>query len=813
MIPAVLGWHLAGFSTIPIRPDGTKRPTIAWASYQQAKPTDAEVKQWFSVPGVGVAVICGQVSGNLEMTELEARASDADSLTRIADACLQHGVLDLWETLLSQGYAEWTPSGGIHLLYRVSGANVPGNTKLAENRRRECLAETRGEGGYVIVAPSNGTVHPTGEAWSVIAGAIGAVPTITWEDRCAIHAAITQALDESTPTIPPQQRPATLLAPGTLRPGDDFNVRGDWDAILTPHGWQAIGHQGQETLWARPGKNPRDGHSASTGYADDADRMYVWSTSAGLPTEQPLTKFFVYAALNHGGDFAATARDLGAMGYGTPLAERETFADLIGRPAAPMVAPEVFQPQIVARRWDDVGNADRLLDRHGGVLRWVDERGAWTIYDGRHWATLSGQTVPGLAVELVKRFPAEEAHLYPDDPIPTPKGADGASQREKFLTWAAKQGAVMRVRALVELASADPRMQISVAEFDSDPMLLNCPNGVVNLRTGELEPHNSRLLLSQIAAVDYRPGAQAPRWWAFLARVLPALEDRLFLQRAVGYSLTGLTTEQAMFIHHGSGANGKSVFLEVMGRVVGTYGQVMPRSTLLTKQSESVPTDIARMRGKRFLQTAESAQGRRLDEEVVKGLTGGEEQSARFLHQNFFDFKPTGKIHYATNHLPKVTDAESIWRRLQFIAWTVVIPPAERDPHLSARLINDEAPGILAWAVQGALDWGRDGLAPPKSAVDRLNAYRRDEDILADFIEDGLAVDGEGRITNQQLYISYQAWSKQNGVSRPYTLRMLLKAMREKGFVQWSNGAERGLIGIRALPAHVGWLGAQLWGG
>jgi len=464
--------------------------------------------------------------------------------------------------------------------------------------------------------------------------------------------------------------------------------------------------------------------------------------------------------------------DPSTIGPGTPT----------GEPKKPTVSTEKPEPDIQKRTWDDFGNAARLNDRVPGRIRWIEERGAWAHYDGSTWRVDGTNHVGHLARRTLETLAQTEAELYSDEAGETDDGKPQKSEREQFLAFATKQRFNARLEAMLKVARTLPVHAARMSDFDADPMLLNCRNAAVNLATGELVPHSPDLMTMHQANVDFDPDAKAPQWEAFLDRVLPDPEMQAFLARAVGYTLNGLTGEQVMFIHHGSGANGKSVFLKVMEEILGDYSQTVPRTTLLTKSSESVPTDVARMVGKRFLQTSETAAGRRLDEEGVKGLIGGEKQSARFLHRDFFDFTPTGTIHYVTNHLPRVTNAESIWRRLVLVGWNVVIPPEERDPHLADRIIAQEAAGVLAWAVRGAQDYQEKRLSIPESCRLALEEYREDVDMLGDFIKECLVVGMPESISTpvNQVYNAYQAWCTRSGIRQPMVVNDLSAALGER---------------------------------
>lgn len=796
-----LAWFNAGFSIIPIRADGSKRPLVEWQQYQHRLPTREEVDRWFADDKkVGVAVICGAVSGNVEMTEIEALAADRNTMESIELACESHGVLDVWRLLLYGGYSERSPSGGVHLIYRLADNLVPGNTKIARTAELVVLAETRGEGGYTIVAPSGPEVHRDSKPWvELFSSVIGEVPTITWEQRKRLHEAIRWRLDKSPEmpeftTLPP--RPITIYDPDRLTPGDDFAQQTDWSDILAPHGWTLVSQRGQERFWARPGKDPKErAWSASTGYNGEADRLYVWSTSTPFPIETPLNKFHVYTYYNHGGDYSAASRELRNLGFGG-LREDRTYRvdDLVGDDDRQVA---VGQSPIRLHPMSDLGNGHRINDRLEGQVRWLADREAWCAWNGQMWdcSKVARQHVTSWTAEILEKLYEQEGLLWPDEPSEGSK----LTQRGAFKAWCTRQQSTARLKAAVEAAQTDKRIWISSIDLDPDQYLLNTPNGVVDLRTGELHVHDPHMLMSMITGASYDPDQSAARWATFLERVMPDPQEREYLQRIAGYSLTGSMAEQALFLHYGRGANGKSVFMEVLLQVMGGYGQATPRSALLARQNEGASTDIARMQGKRFLATSETGANKRMDEELVKGLTSGDKQTARFLYENSFEFRPTGKIHIATNHLPKMSDADSMWRRVHLIDWAVTVPYEEQDPTLVERLVRTEAGAILAWMVRGAVAWWQTGLAPTKAAYDRTRQYRRDEDVLADFIEDQLEEVDDADAAYSTLFRAYQAWALNTGTVYRLTQRQLIKQLVDRGYRRSDRriNHERSLAGLR----------------
>jgi KaiC/GvpD/RAD55 family RecA-like ATPase len=314
ILTTALQFAAQGVCVVPVATDGSKRPGIAsWKEYQERRPTTDELMQWFS-NAQGVGVICGAVSGNLEMLELEGRAVASKMHKEIKEIAENSGLGELWAKLNS-GYVETTPSGGIHWLYRIDG-EVPGNTKLArrpgENGGVDVLAETRGEGGFVIVAPTAGTCHPSGGEWRILVGGPDTIPTLTRDERDALHDLFSIFDELPKADFIAEEISAKTDAP--LSPGDDYNQRVTWKQILEPLGWTVV-YTNREgvTAWRRPGKSI--GISATTNHAG-TDKFYCFTTSSVFEAETSYSKFAVYALIEHGGDFKASARALRQLGYG-----------------------------------------------------------------------------------------------------------------------------------------------------------------------------------------------------------------------------------------------------------------------------------------------------------------------------------------------------------------------------------------------------------------------------------------------------------------------------------------------------------------
>ncbi|MGS2641699.1 AAA family ATPase [Streptosporangium sp. G12] len=353
--------HTAGLCVIPASTNGLKQPwpdSPAWKAYETARPTLEQLDAWFGSGRYdGFGYVCGAISGNLELLELEGRAVAEGYLARYATLLAEHGLAELWDRITA-GYLEMTPSGGIHILLRVDG-QVHRNTKLAQRPAREdeltddereiltrkphkvfsrVLVETRGEGGFTVAAPSAGRTHPTGAPWVLARGSVQTIAAVSEDERDALHAIATMldSMPAAAAPAPPAPAPGGNRtadhSDGVLRPGDDYNLKASWREILEPHGWRHTRNFGQALGWTRPGKSI--GISATTG-TNDGDNLYVFSSSTEFETETPYSKFAAYTLLEHGNDFSRATSALRAQGYGGPLPERDDAAELYALIAPP----------------------------------------------------------------------------------------------------------------------------------------------------------------------------------------------------------------------------------------------------------------------------------------------------------------------------------------------------------------------------------------------------------------------------------------------------------------------------------------------
>jgi putative DNA primase/helicase len=440
----------------------------------------------------------------------------------------------------------------------------------------------------------------------------------------------------------------------------------------------------------------------------------------------------------------------------------------------------------------DVGNAKRLVRDHGAKFRYVSAWHRFLIYDGQRWAVDDTGEIERMAKDTAAGL-YDEAILCDADPKARRATADHAIRSESE----------PRIRAMVKLAQTEPGIAVRPDDLDADTMLLNVANGTLDLEQRVLRPHRPEDLCTQFAPVVYDPMAECPRWMRFMDRIFAGNDNLIsFMQRAIGYALTGDCTEQVLFLPWGSGANGKSTLLSTLAAMLGTgqprdYAVTTRAETFLAKRGEGIPNDVAALHNARMVIASEADRERRLAEGMVKTCTGGDAVTARFMRSEFFSFVPRFKVFLATNHRPVIHDTSNgMWRRLRLIPFTVTIPPAEQDPHLATKL-RAELPGILRWAVEGCYAWQSQRLGYPQEVRVATDAYRRDMDLIGDFLEERCLLGAEEEITSKELYDAYTVWARDDG-ERVLSAKAFGLRLQERGGVRPCRTKKaRGWKGIR----------------
>jgi len=454
----------------------------------------------------------------------------------------------------------------------------------------------------------------------------------------------------------------------------------------------------------------------------------------------------------------------------------------------------------------DDANAERFVADHLHRLRFRTDAGVWMVWNepshvgeqhtGGFWSEATSSQVVQLARETARKIATEVEVSAP---------VDDAARRA---ATAAARGCRSRSRisAMVSLAEGDYRLATRSDEWDADPWLLNLSNGTLDLRTRTLQHHRPEDLITVRSHVVYDSDTACPTWDRFLLEVTGGDEQLVeFLSRAVGSSLTGVVTDQVLFCLYGSGRNGKSTFLETILHLVGRdLGIRAERSLLLQRgrSSGSGPTGgQADLFGRRLVVTSETGAGDRLDESLVKDLTGGDRIRARQPHSRNFEFSPTHHIWMATNHLPRISGTDTgIWRRIRLVPFTASIPTERIDPNLGIKL-QAELAGILNWAVEGCTRWQEGGLGSAKVVDAAVASYRSDQDLLGSYLYERCELDPSATVASADLYDDYRAWAEAAGL-KPLSKIALGRLLAQRAgieSVQFGPSRTRSWKGLRLL--------------
>lgn len=428
----------------------------------------------------------------------------------------------------------------------------------------------------------------------------------------------------------------------------------------------------------------------------------------------------------------------------------------------------------------ELGNAERIAYYHGDNIRYCNEL-EWLIWNGKQWQEDSKRQIEAITAKTLRWLYAEA------------KAEEDKYQSKLLHDWAKKcERRSIRISSILDVR---PMVSVRKKDLDSHSFLFNCDNGVIDLKTGELLLHDRDLLLTKISPIKYDKNATCPNWIAFLESIFKtAAGERdheliCFLQKAIGYSLTGVTKEQVMFFLFGNGRNGKSTFINIIQDLLGDYGRQTNSETFLKKRNDSgINNDVARLDGARFVSAVESEEGQQLSEALVKQITGGEKMSARFLRQEYFEFTPEFKVFFTTNHKPIIKGSdEGIWRRIMLIPFTVTIKKENIDYDLQDKLAK-EMPGILRWVVEGCMKWRAEGLRAPQAVKDATEEYRQDMDILGPFIDENCIVDPAAKVAAKTIYENYTNWCYKNN-EMELKNRVFYRQLEIRGFKK-ENGAK-----------------------
>jgi putative DNA primase/helicase len=681
-----------------------------WSGWQSKATADTNLVALWN--GSNVGLVTGKAS-NLVVVDIDPRHDGHHSLARFEADHEQ----------LPRTFTVRTGGGGVHLYFRHPGSQVSNKSNLFPG------VDVRGDGGFVV-AP--GSTHQSGGTYEIECDAPPAdLPPALLELLC--------------PAPPPPRHERPYKSAGA--PGVDRYCEAALQAEVA-----AVASEPQG------GRNHRLNRAAfSLGQLIGGgvlqrdsvqDELLHAAVRAGLPEHEARTT--IRSGIESGlkdprGVPTSAARQSHAMSNGQ-------FARSCEAGSGPEVG---VNPT-------DLGNAERLVAHHGVGIRYVHAWGSWVIWDGQRWTRDRSGEVTRLAIETVRNIYAETAQL------------EDAAERKARAKHAMASEAAGRIRAMIELAQADARVAVLPEVFDSEATryLFNVENGTIDVRTGELRPHRPEDYITKLAGCRFDPWATADLWQGFLKRVLPDDDVRAFLQRFVGSALTGDTADRRALLDYGTGKNGKSTLLGVLLALFGDYGYAIPFDLLLEavgrKDRRGSPrSDLMALAGVRLATAVEAPAGQRLDETLLKSMTGGGGDritGRRLYEREDWSFVPECKLLLACNHRPEIrTGGEAVWDRICEIPFLVRIPAEEQDPTLLGRLSEqDELAGILAWGFEGARDWWSvrtgDRLRPPDAVLRATQAYRASQDPLGPFLEERCLLEPDAQVATAALWEAFKVW-------------------------------------------------------
>lgn len=465
----------------------------------------------------------------------------------------------------------------------------------------------------------------------------------------------------------------------------------------------------------------------------------------------------------------------GHNGDGQPKARRPR------KPATILAGADVLERT-------DLAMARRFVTLNGGDVRYCPAHG-WLIWNG----TNLGHDTTGAVVERAKATVREIVNEGLANPL-----IDRQQELLKLATWAASES---RIKAMLGLVKSEPEIAVSADRLDADPWVLNLVNGTLDLKTGELKPHNRDDLITKVAPVEYRPEASHPTWSRFLDDTTGGDADfAAFLQRAVGYSLSGSTAEEKLFFAHGPAATGKSTFIEAIKATLGNYAMTADFETFLERKGASGPrNDVARLAGARFVASVEVSDGRKMAQGLVTMLTGGDTVSARMLYKEHFDFCPRFKLWLGANHAPYVdSDDTAMWRRIIMLPFDHVVPVEKRDPSIKDTLKNDPEArsAILAWAVAGCTAWQTLGLAVPDVVNGATGSLRDEMDSSKDFFTEQCVFGPGYWAESRRLRSTYVEYAESMGIRYPLSVRQFNERLKVSGCRPEKKHEQRGWAGV-----------------
>lgn len=738
-----------GWTPLPI-PRRKKAPVIK--GWQDLRIDAASVATYFNGHAQNVGVLLGVPSGGLVDVDL-----DTPEAVQLAPAFLPATDAVFGRPTKRRSHWLYTVAP---LIETIKYGDIE---ESAGSRKTNMLVEIRSTGAQTVFP---GSAHEsTGEliAWE----RHGDPAELTAQQ---LKAAVGQL---AAATILARHWPATGTRQETAMAIAAVLLRGGWDEKDSEHFIRAVAQVAGD----------EEGEKRAEAVEHTAKRVHKDQATTGWKRLAELVGGRVADRLK---DWLGLREDAGIDGLVQDPAVALAPAELV---LAPDPAPQ--DPAAKTLHCTDWGNAQRLVRLHGRDLRYCYDWSKWLVWDGKRWAVDNTGEAMRRAKATVRTIFGEIAR------------ADDEKDQKALKHWAFESERAWRLDATLKLAQSEPGIAIRPDQLDADIWTLNCENGVLDLRTGTLRPHDRGQLITKLAPVAYVPDAECPVWERFLETILPEEDVRDFVQRAAGYSLTGSVAERVLLVLWGGGRNGKSTLLSVLIAALGDYAMMTPKETFVARRDDTIPNDVARLKGARMVAASESEEEHHLAEGLVKQMTGNEPISARFMRGEWFDFMPQFTPWFGTNHRPMIRGTDkAVWDRIRLIPFTVRIPDENVDQDLPLKL-RAELAGILAWAVRGCLLWQTVDLSlgnTPPAVRQATDEYRSDMDLLAGFLDECCTLGETELARSNEIYVAYSDWSKANN-EKPRSARWLAQQLGERGFDRGRDKQSRFWIGISVSAA------------
>lgn len=740
-----LEYAAAGFRVLPLKPRN-KIPLLKdWTNAASSDP--ATVAAWWdATPDANIGCLTGFDAGFFVLDVDCHKEIDGQAALMALES--QYGTLPGTVEQLTGG-------GGRQLFFKYpQGAAIKNKTGIGSI---VAGVEVKGDGGQVVLPPS---IHPSGRAYE-------------WE--ASSHPSEIEMADAPEWLLNLIYNPSSVTYPHTDRnrfqrlPGDGTAsmildrcifmqaIRDNAASVSEPQWVAALSNlarcaDGEEACHAISQPYPR--------YAYDETAKKIQHV---LNDMHPASCSYIQNVLGF--------NQCPDCGVKAPVA----FA-LKRAPAINPVPDDFFdtpdEPGL--SKFTDLGNAEYFAQYYAGRVKHCAEMDKWLVWDGKRWAVDSSSQIMVLAGKCIRSMYDFLSGMEPP-------------QRTQLFKHATKSEDANKLSSMVKLARG--YMSVSVDALDQDPWLLNAPTGIIDLHDGLLGKHDPSKNMTKIINAEYDPAAACPTFERFIESTFDGNLNVIgFVQRFLGYCLTGITREQQFVIAWGSGRNGKGTLLNLITDILADYAKTTPTEVLYAKKFDKPSNDIARLNGARFVLASEGERGKRLDEPLVKKMTGQDVLAARFLYKETFEFMPQFKIILMTNDKPSASeDDAALWARIQLVPFTRKFEGAAQDKNLKEKL-SREMSGILNWLIKGCLAWQREGLAPPEEVVQATQEYRGENDRLRDWINECCETGPDKNSNSKALYKSFIAWSMSGGEKNIMKLKYFNAALEKKGFYKYPGG-------------------------